>query len=121
MDLANGSFSPTGAVPPTIQFFVPRPNGTLLTMSFDGNLSSIDPVTGTTSVIGATGFSDCSSPSSPTCGPNSQLSFGSSGGTLFATDFANNLYTLKSHDRPRNAGWAHRDSGHSIYTPFDES
>ena len=94
MDLATGSFVPTGVVPPTIQYLVPGPNGSLLTMSFDGNLDSINPVTGATSVIGATGFTDCSSPSSPTCGPNSQLSFGSSGGTLYATDFENNLYTV---------------------------
>ncbi len=94
MDLATGAFVPTGVIPPTIQYLVPSPNGYLLTMSFDGNLDSIDPVTGAVSVIGATGFTDCSSPSSPTCGPNSQLSFGSSGGTLYATDFANNLYTV---------------------------
>jgi len=63
-------------------------------MSFDGNLDSIDPNSGAISVIGPTGFADCSSPSSPTCGPNSQLSFGSAGGTLYATDFENNLYTV---------------------------
>lgn len=94
MDLATGAFTPTGAIPPTIQYLVPGPNGSLLTMSFDGNLESIDPNSGALSVIGPTGFADCSSPSSPTCGPNSQLSFGSAGGTLYATDFANNLYTV---------------------------
>src|ERR1039457_3595572 len=86
--------TPTGPIPPTIQYLVPGPNGSVLTMSFDGNLDSINPNTGAISVIGPTGFADCSSPSSPTCGPNSQLSFGSAGGTLYATDFANNLYTL---------------------------
>lgn len=94
MDLATGSFSATGSIPPTIQYLVPGPNGSLLTMSFDGNLDSINPHTGAVSVIGPTGFTDCSSPSSPTCGPNSQLSFGSAGGTLYATDFANNLFTV---------------------------
>lgn len=94
MDLTTGSFSPTGSIPPTIQYLVPGPNGSLLTMSFDGNLDSIDPTTGALSVIGPTGFTDCSLPSSPTCGPNSQLSFGSAGGTLYATDFVNNLYTV---------------------------
>jgi hypothetical protein len=94
MDLATGSFSPTGSIPPTIQYLVPGPNGSTLTQSFDGNLDSINLNTGAISVIGPTGFADCSSPASPTCGPNSQLSFGSAGGTLYATDFANNLYTL---------------------------
>ena len=94
MDLATGSFSPTGSIPPTIQYLAPGPNGSLLTMSFDGNLDSINPVTGAISVIGATGFADCSLPTSPTCGPHSQLSFGSAGGTLYATDFANNFYTI---------------------------
>jgi hypothetical protein len=94
MDLATGSFSPTGPIPATIQYLVPGPNGSLLTMSFDGNLDSINPNTGAISVIGPTGFADCSAPSSPTCGPNSQLSFGSAGGTPYATDFANNLYTV---------------------------
>lgn len=94
MDLATGTFSPIGPVPPTIQYLVPGPNGSLLTMSFDGNLLSLDPATGATSVIGATGFADCLTPDSPTCGPHSQLSFGAGGGALYATDFANNFYTV---------------------------
>lgn len=94
MDLATGSFSPTGSIPPTIQYLVPGPNGSVLTMSFDGSLDSINLNTGAISVIGQTGFADCSLPSTPTCGPHSQLSFGSAGGALYATDFANNLYTL---------------------------
>src|ERR1019366_8994707 len=89
-----GSFSPTGSIPPTIQYLVPGPNGSTLTQSFDGNLDSINLNTGARSVSGPRGFADCSSPASPSCGPNSQLSFGSAGGTLYATDFANNLYTL---------------------------
>src|ERR1039457_3496461 len=53
MDLATGSFSPTGLIPPTIQYLVPGPNGSVLTMSFDGNLDSINPNTGAISVIGS--------------------------------------------------------------------
>lgn len=94
MDLVTGSFSPIGPVPDTIQYLAPGQNGSLLTMSFNGDLDSINPRTGATSVIGATGFTDCSTPLTPTCGPNSQLSFGSAGGTLYATDFVNNLYTV---------------------------
>ena len=94
MDLATGNFSPSGSIPPTIQYLAPGPNGSLLTMSFDGNLDSINPSTGAVSVIGPTGFTDCSTPTTATCGPHSQLSFGKAGGTLYATDFANNLYTV---------------------------
>ena len=96
MDLATGNFSSIGSIPPTIQYLVSGTNGSLLTMSFDGNLDSINPSTGAISVIGPTGFTDCSTPTTPTCGPNSQLSFGRAGGTLYATDFANNLYTVNS-------------------------
>jgi hypothetical protein len=49
---------------------VPVSNGSLLTLGFDGNLTSINPVTGLRTVIGPTGLSDCSTPSSP-CGPRS--------------------------------------------------
>ena len=93
MDLATGTFTPIGPIPATIQYLVPAPNGPLLTMSFNGDLDSIDRATGATTVIGPTGFGDCSTPASP-CGPNSQLSFGTAGGIVYATDFANNLYTV---------------------------
>jgi hypothetical protein len=94
LDLATGAFSPISSTPATIQYLAPGPNGSLLTMSFNGDLDSINAKTGAISVIGATGFADCSTPTTPTCGPKSQLSFGTAGGTLYATDFANNLYTV---------------------------
>jgi outer membrane protein assembly factor BamB len=93
MDLAAGAFTPTGNIPATIQYLAPGPNGSLLTMDFGGNLESIDRTTGATSVIGPTGFSDCSTPASP-CGAHAQLSLGAAGGTVYATDFANNFYTV---------------------------
>jgi len=94
IDLATGSFSSISSIPPTIQYLVARPNGSLLTMSFDGNLESINPASGAISVIGATGFTDCTTPDLPTCGDNSQLSLGAAGGTVYATDFANRLYSV---------------------------
>jgi hypothetical protein len=94
MDLATGSFSPISPAPATIQYLVPGPSGSILTMSFNGDLDSINPANGAISVIGPTGFADCSTPSTPSCGPNSPLSLGAAGGTLYATDFANNLYTV---------------------------
>lgn len=93
MDLATGAFTSTGSIAPTIQYLATGPGGSLLTMDFSGSLDSINRITGALSIIGPTGFSDCTTPSSP-CGPQAQLSFGSAAGTLYATDFANNLYTL---------------------------
>jgi hypothetical protein len=65
----------------------------LLSLGFDGNLIAIDPVTGQTSVVGATGLGDCSTPVSA-CGPNSALWIGLVNGHYYVTDFANNLYSL---------------------------
>src|SRR3954451_5540026 len=70
---------------------VPASNGSLLTLGFDGNLTSINPATGVTTVIGPTGLSDCSTPSS-TCGSMSAGVLAGLGGTLYATDFSQNLY-----------------------------
>jgi hypothetical protein len=58
MDLATGTFSPIGPIPATIQYLAPGPNGSLLTMSFNGDLDSINRMTGAISVIGPTGFAD---------------------------------------------------------------
>jgi hypothetical protein len=92
MDLATGAFTPAASIPSTIQYLAPGPGGSLLTMDFGGDLDSINRTTGATTAIGPTGFSFCSGPAS--CGTQSQLSFGGAGGTLYATDFANNLYTV---------------------------
>jgi len=92
MDLATGAFTPSGSIPSTIQYLAPGPGGSLLTMDFSGSLDSINRTTGAATVIGPTGFSECPGPAS--CGTSSQLSFGSAAGMLYATDFANNLYTV---------------------------
>ena len=72
---------------------VQGPGGSLFTLSFKGNLESINPVTGATSVIGPTGLDDCSTPVSP-CGPKSANVLAGFNGSLYATDFANNLYSV---------------------------
>ena len=72
---------------------VPASNGSLLTLGFDGNLSSITPATGLVTVIGPTGMSNCSTPTSP-CGPNSAGVLAALGATLYATDFSQNLYRV---------------------------
>ena len=64
----------------------------LLTLGFDGNLNAINPVLNTlgrwTHRVG-----DCSMPGSP-CGLNSANGLGKLGSNIYATDLANNLYSV---------------------------
>ncbi len=73
---------------------VPQANGSLLTLGYDGALEAINSSTGIETLIGATGLGDCSIPGVSPCGANSALGFGSLNGTVYATDFAGNLYTV---------------------------
>jgi len=94
VDLGTGAFQEIrNAADQDFRGLVPASNGSLLTLGFDANLASINPVTGVPTVIGPTGLSDCSTPSSP-CGPRSVSTFGALGGTLFATDYNQNLYRI---------------------------
>ncbi len=95
VDLTSGAFTQIGPdMPEGTEGLVPGPGGSLLTLGFTGNLDSINPNTGITTVAGATGLADCSNyPISP-CGPTSANDLGVLGGTLYATDIANNLYTV---------------------------
>ena len=95
VDLRGGAFLPIGpGLPPDVgDGLVPGPGTSLLSLGFSGNLDAIDPFTGQTSVVGATGLGDCSTPASP-CGPNSALWIGRVDGHYYVTDFANNLYSL---------------------------
>ncbi len=69
IDVATGVFTQTGSnTPESSGGLVPGPNGTLLTLTFSGNLDSIDPATGIATLVGPTGLADCSTPASP-CGP----------------------------------------------------
>jgi PEP-CTERM motif-containing protein len=94
VNLSNGSFTSIG---PGISVgtggLVQGPGGTLISLGFNGNLNSINPSTGALSVIGATGLGDCSLPTSP-CGVNSANIIGKVGSNLYATDLANNLYSV---------------------------
>jgi hypothetical protein len=95
VDLRSGSFLPIGpGLPPDVgDGLVQGPGTSLLSLGFSGNLYAIDPFTGRTSVVGATGLGDCSTPTSP-CGPNSANWVGLIDGHYYVTDFANNLYSL---------------------------
>ncbi|MDQ6662930.1 MAG: hypothetical protein M3Z23_00885, partial [Acidobacteriota bacterium] len=72
---------------------VPAANGSLLTLTSSGNLDSINPATGVTTLIGPTGLADCSLTTSR-CGPTSANALGGLGGTVYATDFNGDLYTV---------------------------
>jgi len=95
IDLNSGAFLPIGpGLPPDVgDGLVPGTGKSLFSLGFTGNLDAIDPTTGQTTVIGATGLGDCSTPTSP-CGPNSALWIGLINGHYYVTDFANNVYSL---------------------------
>jgi hypothetical protein len=102
VNLTSGAFTPIGpGTPEGESGLVPGPNGSLLTLTFSGNLDSINPATGLTTVIGATGLGNCTTGVPPQCGPNSASTLGALGAKVYATDFANNLYsinTVTGHD-----------------------
>jgi hypothetical protein len=94
VDLSTGGFTQIGSGTLEGDYgLVPGPNGSLLTLTYSGNLDSINPATGATSVVGATGLTDCTTPASP-CGPTAASTLGLSGGKIYATDFQNNLYSV---------------------------
>jgi len=94
VDLASGAFNPIGpGTPEGVTGLAHGPNGSLLTLSFSGNLESIDPNNGAVSIAGATGLGDCSLLTSP-CGPTSANTIAALGGKFYATDYQNKLYAL---------------------------
>jgi hypothetical protein len=95
IDLTNGAFSLVGPGTPVGDTgLVAGPNGSLFTLTVSGDLDSINPATGLSTVIGPTGLGDCSMPPVSACGPNSANNLGELEGVLYATDFANNLYSV---------------------------
>src|SRR3954466_9377013 len=69
VDLGTGAFHQIrNAADQDFRGLVPTSNGSLLALGFDATLASTNPASGLPTVIGPTGLSDCSTPSSP-CGP----------------------------------------------------
>ena len=95
VDLNSGTFLPIGPdLPPEVGGgLVQGPGKPLLTLGFSGDLLAINPATGISSVVGQTGLGDCTTPASP-CGPESANGIGRLDEKFYATDFANNLYSL---------------------------
>lgn len=82
LDLNTGAFQVLAQGPPDgLSGLVPGPNGTVLSLTFAGNLDSINPSTGAITVIGPTGLAD---------------ELGNVGNSIYATDFVNNLYSVDS-------------------------
>jgi hypothetical protein len=83
VDLATGAFHQIGPDTPEGQVnLVPGLHGDLLSVTFSGDLESIDPANGKTSVIGATGLGGL------------QNNLAELHGKLYATDLSNNLYSV---------------------------
>jgi hypothetical protein len=94
VDLASGAFNPIGpGTPEGVTGLAAGPNGSLLTLSFSGNLESINPANGAVAIVGATGLGDCSLLTSP-CGPTSANNIAALGGKIYGTDYQNKLYAV---------------------------
>lgn len=94
VDLGTGAFIPIGpGIPVGGTGLVPGSAGSFLTLTFTGDINSINRTTGVASLVGATGLADCSLPSSP-CGLHSANVLGRLGANLYVTDFAQNLYSI---------------------------
>jgi hypothetical protein len=94
LDLASGAFTAIGpGTPEGVTGLAAAPNGSLLTLSFSGDLESINPANGAVSIVGATGLGDCSLLTSP-CGPTSANTIAALAGKFYATDYQNKLYSV---------------------------
>jgi hypothetical protein len=83
VDLGTGVFHQIGPNTPEGQAnLVWGPDGNLLSLTYSGNLESINPTTGATKVIGPTGLSF------------NAFDLAEVNGKLYATDFSNNLYSV---------------------------
>jgi hypothetical protein len=94
VDLTTGAFEPLGPGEPDGYFgLAPGPNGSLVSLTYAGNLDSINPATGVPTRVGPTGLPGCVIPTSA-CGPTTAFSLGGFAGTIYATDIQSNLYTV---------------------------
>jgi hypothetical protein len=96
VDLNPGAYQQIGPIEPDGYFgLASGPSGSLLSLTYGGNLVSINPATGVSTQIGATGLGPCVTPS-PSCLPTSAFSLGGFGGNIYATDFANSIFVVNT-------------------------
>jgi hypothetical protein len=94
IDLTSGAFRQIGPNAPVgTEGLAWGPNGSLLTLAYNSDLYSINPATGSYTLVGPTGLDDCTTPASP-CGPTSNLALGGASGRVYVTDFQNRLYSV---------------------------
>src|SRR5579884_2539497 len=94
VNLNTGAYQPLGpGEPDGYDGLATGPNGSLVSLTFAGNLDSINPATGVPTRVGPTGMNPCFG-SGPTCGPKSVFTLGGSNGKIYATDFANSIFTV---------------------------
>jgi hypothetical protein len=91
LDLSTGAFTQIGpAFSDQLVGLVPGATGNLLSISTSGNLDSINPATGTVSVIRAIPVIRTNEPG------NAPYSIAELNGTVYTTDLYGNLYTLNT-------------------------
>ena len=94
LDVTTGAFQQIGPVEPDGYFGLARgPHGSLVSLTYAGNLVSINPRTGVPTQIGPTGLGACVIPS-PSCPATSAFDIGGFDGRIYATDWANSIYVV---------------------------
>lgn len=96
LDLNTGGFQQIGPVEPDGYFGLAQgSNGSLVALTYAGDFVSINPTTGVSTKIGATGLGPCVTPSA-SCGPTSAFSLGDFNRKIYATDFANSVFIINT-------------------------
>jgi len=96
VDVTTGAYQQVGPIEPDGYFgLASGPNGSLASLTYAGNLVSINSTTGVPTQIGATGLGPCVVPG-PSCGPTSAFSLGGFDGKIYATDFANSIFVVNT-------------------------
>jgi hypothetical protein len=96
LDTSTGAFNQTGPNLAGSAGLVQGTNGSLLTLTFNGDLTSINPKSGISTLIGPTGLADCSAPPASPCGQHWANTLASLNGQVYATDSANDLYKVNA-------------------------
>jgi hypothetical protein len=91
VNLKTGAFRPIGDGTPPLSNLVPGPDGMLFSLDSAGDLVSINPDNGGTTVIGPTGLGHFAA-----TGESLAFALAEAGGKLYLTDFDNNLYHVNA-------------------------
>lgn len=93
VETTNGAFQQIGPGEPDGYFgLAPGLNGKLVSLTYTGNLDSINPSTGVPTLIGPTGLVGCLDPAQ--CTFSSPFTIGAANGSIYLTDESNRLFTV---------------------------